>query len=102
MSIVTFNVGGTKFCFNKNTILNNCSDDSYIVGLINGIIPNEKDKKGNFFLDKDPEIFGMIARYLRGYGFDLDKKTLAMVRRDAKFYGITNLVTDINEAPCMN
>ncbi|KYR01942.1 hypothetical protein DLAC_00732 [Tieghemostelium lacteum] len=98
---IKLNIGGTLF-ITKKEILSGGS--SYFNALISGSSnPEFIDGTSEIFIDKDPDVFKVILRYLRGYTFD--KKTLDQcgvpiqhLLEDSKSLGVNKLTILINES----
>uniref|UniRef100_A0A7S4DK60 BTB domain-containing protein n=5 Tax=Lotharella globosa TaxID=91324 RepID=A0A7S4DK60_9EUKA len=103
--VACLNIGGTRFITTLSTL--STVEDSMLAKLFNGrfsttALPSDKkDTPYACFIDRSPEVFGLILDYLR-IGPDFQLPRAADVRRklliEAKFYGLTPLVQML-EAP---
>jgi len=85
MNIVTFNVGGEKFCTELSTLQK--YSDSVLYNLATTSIGVDKDEKGRIFIDRSPKKFRKILQYMRD---DSVKKTdmTPEIRDELLFYGV--------------
>uniref|UniRef100_A0A7S2XET1 BTB domain-containing protein n=1 Tax=Lotharella oceanica TaxID=641309 RepID=A0A7S2XET1_9EUKA len=106
--IACLNIGGTRFITTLSTLSQD--EDSMLSKLFNGrfsttaLASDKKDTPYACFIDRSPEVFGLILDYLRN-GPDFQLPQAADVRRklliEAKFYGLTPLVRML-EAPIVH
>uniref|UniRef100_A0A915ICI4 BTB domain-containing protein n=1 Tax=Romanomermis culicivorax TaxID=13658 RepID=A0A915ICI4_ROMCU len=89
-AIISLNVGGTKFTTSKSTLT--WIPDSFFTSLLSGRIPTLLDDNGSIFIDRDPNIFGIILNYLRTKQINLKNVDIAALKHEAQFYGLGPLV----------
>ena len=85
--IVTLNVGGTLFTTSKSTLM----IVPFFQRMFEGNWSTTKLADGSIFIDRDPHIFGILLKILRGYTFDPDQfpdPDRSHLFEDADFYGI--------------
>lgn len=89
--IVQLNVGGTFFTTSLDTLTRR--QDTMLASMFSGKYPLDKDDSGRHFIDRDGALFNYILNFLRDGEVDLphDNHTLCRLRREARFYGITEL-----------
>ncbi|XP_036404809.1 BTB/POZ domain-containing protein KCTD21-like [Megalops cyprinoides] len=92
---VSLNVGGEVYTTTLDT-LTRCRD-SMLGAMFTGQIPLLRDKRGNFFIDRDGKVFRYILNYLRSNSLDLpdDFKEMALLKREADFFQIRPLLDEI-------
>jgi len=61
--VVDLNVGGQKFSTLRSTLTK--YSGSMLDAMFSGRHPMTKDKKGNYFIDRNPDIFRLVLEYLR-------------------------------------
>ena len=104
-----FNVGGTLFSalrstltFEENSMLAKLFEENSPYGQTTGV-----DSEGRPFIDRDGDIFGLILGYLRRSGrlvgaTSLSSDTLARLREDAEYFGLSGLVEAVDQAVSAN
>ncbi|KAI1707666.1 ubiquitin family domain-containing protein [Ditylenchus destructor] len=94
---VHLNVGGKVFQTTKETLSK--YPESILARMVNGDLPSKKDETGAYIIDHDPENFHVILNYLRTSVLNLDgnKKVMKELFREAGFYNIQPLVTEIQK-----
>ncbi|XP_048884080.1 BTB/POZ domain-containing protein KCTD21-like [Brienomyrus brachyistius] len=92
---VSLNVGGEVYTTTLDT-LTRCRD-SMLGAMFTGQIPLLRDRRGNFFIDRDGKVFRYILNYLRSNSLDLpdDFKEMALLKREADFFQIRPLLDEI-------
>ncbi|KEG11874.1 hypothetical protein DQ04_02191060 [Trypanosoma grayi] len=86
---VCLNVGGKCITTLASTL---CSVPSLLSEwLNNGFAGLPRDRRGNPFIDRDPENFRLIVNYLRGYELPLDTEKIVFLAEDAEYYRIEAL-----------
>ncbi|XP_030630832.1 BTB/POZ domain-containing protein KCTD21-like [Chanos chanos] len=92
---VSVNVGGEVYMTTLDT-LTRCRD-SMLGAMFTGQIPLLRDKRGNFFIDRDGKVFRYILNYLRSNSLDLpdDFTELSILKREADFFQIRPLLEEI-------
>ncbi|KAL2079396.1 hypothetical protein ACEWY4_025140 [Coilia grayii] len=92
---VSVNVGGEVYTTTLDT-LTRCRD-SMLGAMFTGQIPLLRDRRGNFFIDRDGKVFRYILNYLRSNTLDLPEgfKELALLKREADFFQIRPLLDEI-------
>eukprot|EP00210_Caulerpa_lentillifera_P002263 g2173.t1 len=102
-SILVLDVGGVKYKTTTKTLC--CTGSSYFCNLLNGGMDVHKTEDGHYFIDRNGQLFGVILEYLRNYYVqnegilaELPTKVskLKALRREAEFYALHNLTTQIN------
>eukprot|EP01126_Amoeba_proteus_P049216 TRINITY_DN5741_c0_g2_i6.p1 TRINITY_DN5741_c0_g2~~TRINITY_DN5741_c0_g2_i6.p1 ORF type:complete len:286 (+),score=44.74 TRINITY_DN5741_c0_g2_i6:318-1175(+) len=86
-SIVRFNIGGTVFCSNIETFMASGSLFAAILGSPSW----KKNANGEYFIDRDPQLFPHIMTYLRSgkwYLNTLPVDQLDRLEGEIDFYGI--------------
>ena len=81
------NVGGKLFMTTKDTLRRGSFFDS----ILNGNFDNRVDEKGYILIDRDPDAFEIILRFLRTNLINFKKINCLSVEEEAKFYGVTDL-----------
>lgn len=92
--IVRLNVGGHKFVTTLSTLRG--STDSMLSQMFSahGIQPSLLDPEGNFFIDRDGQLFSYILSHLRSPGSGRLPSTLEELRelqQEANFFGLKDL-----------
>uniref|UniRef100_W5NM04 Potassium channel tetramerization domain containing 11 n=2 Tax=Lepisosteus oculatus TaxID=7918 RepID=W5NM04_LEPOC len=92
---VSLNVGGEVYTTTLDT-LTRCQD-SMLGAMFKGQLPLLRDRRGNFFIDRDGKVFRYILNYLRSSSLDLpdDFKEMSLLKREADFYQIRPLLEEI-------
>ena len=62
-NIISINVGGTIYTTTKSTLTK--EPESMLARMVNTEVPTEKDPSGNIFIDRDPQAFSVILKFLR-------------------------------------
>jgi hypothetical protein len=87
-SIITLNVGGTRFQTTRSTLLSR--EDTFFTRLLSERMGSLKDETGAFFIDRDPSLFAPILNFLRMGRLVLSNNVaLKDVLFEADFYGIS-------------
>lgn len=92
--IIHLNVGGRKFSTSRNTLL--WSGNSFFSILLSGRLPSFKDEQGSFFIDRDPDLFGVILNYLRTGELSISGTDPVVLKNEALFYGLNSLVEKLS------
>ncbi|XP_063628027.1 BTB/POZ domain-containing protein KCTD3 [Cydia splendana] len=87
--IVNLNVGGTKFATSWHTLT--WVSDTFFTALLSGRIPTVRDDTGAIFIDRDPNLFGLILNFLRTRDIDLNNVNIRALRHECDYFGITPL-----------
>ncbi|CAH0400560.1 unnamed protein product [Chilo suppressalis] len=87
--IVTLNVGGTRFSTSWHTLT--WVPDTFFTALLSGRIPTVRDETGAIFIDRDPQLFGLILNFLRTRDIDLNNVNIRSLRHECDYFGITPL-----------
>ncbi|KAL4717945.1 hypothetical protein ACJJTC_001363 [Scirpophaga incertulas] len=87
--IVNLNVGGTKFSTSWHTLT--WVPDTFFTALLSGRIPTVRDENGSIFIDRDPQLFGLILNFLRTRDIDLNNVNIRALRHECDYFGITPL-----------
>eukprot|EP00026_Physarum_polycephalum_P014347 Phypoly_transcript_14851.p1 GENE.Phypoly_transcript_14851~~Phypoly_transcript_14851.p1 ORF type:complete len:320 (+),score=47.93 Phypoly_transcript_14851:144-962(+) len=90
-SVITINVGGTIFTTSHTTL----QHAEYFVAMFNGSFKAASMVNGNYFLDRDPRLFGIILSFLRSRNFPnlATRHEKKEVMEEARFYGVEALAT---------
>ncbi|CAJ0588965.1 unnamed protein product [Cylicocyclus nassatus] len=90
---VVLEVGGTRFRTSMKTVKRIIDGKKFWEK-----IAKEFDLYGTIYIDRDPKVFGYILNYLRDGSVIVprDGCTLAQIKQEAQFYGITNLVEKVD------
>lgn len=65
--------------------------DTFFTALLSGRIPTVRDDSGAIFIDRDPNLFGLILNYLRTRDIDLNNVNIRALRHECDYFGITPL-----------
>ncbi|XP_053613493.1 BTB/POZ domain-containing protein KCTD3 [Plodia interpunctella] len=87
--IVNLNVGGTRFATSWHTLT--WVPDTFFTALLSGRIPTVRDETGAIFIDRDPNLFGLILNFLRMHDIDLNNVNIRALRHECDYFGITPL-----------
>ncbi|XP_068619313.1 BTB/POZ domain-containing protein KCTD3 isoform X2 [Battus philenor] len=87
--IVHLNVGGTRFATSWHTLT--WVPDTFFTALLSGRIPTVRDETGAIFIDRDPNLFGLILNFLRTRDIDLTNVNIRALRHECDYFGITPL-----------
>ncbi|CAG9789397.1 unnamed protein product [Diatraea saccharalis] len=87
--IVNLNVGGTRFSTSWHTLT--WVPDTFFTALLSGRIPTVRDETGAIFIDRDPQLFGLILNFLRTRDIDLNNVNIRSLRHECDYFGITPL-----------
>ncbi|RXM92722.1 BTB/POZ domain-containing protein KCTD21 [Acipenser ruthenus] len=92
---VSINVGGQVYTTTLSTLTR--FQDSMLGAMFRGKLPLLKDRKGNFFIDRDGKVFRHILNYLRSSSLDLprDFSEMQLLKREADFYQIRPLLEEL-------
>jgi len=82
---ITLNVGGRIF---KTLKINFQNKAPYLEAIISGNHKTEKDKDGNIFIDRDPELFAKVLFYLRTGDLTHD------IYDELEYYGVPEKIVD--------
>lgn len=90
--IVNVNVGGVCYTTTISTLTR--YPGSMLGAMFNGSMPTGQDDKGNYFIDRDGNMFRYILNFLRSGQLDLpeDFKEYSLLYREADFYQIEPLL----------
>ncbi|CAH2094700.1 unnamed protein product [Euphydryas editha] len=87
--IVNLNIGGTRFATSWHTLT--WVPDTFFTALLSGRIPTVRDETGAIFIDRDPNLFGLILNFLRTRDIDLNNVNIRALRHECDYFGITPL-----------
>ncbi|CAB3249305.1 unnamed protein product [Arctia plantaginis] len=87
--IVNLNVGGTRFSTSWQTLT--WVPETFFTALLSGRIPTVRDETGAIFIDRDPNLFGLILNFLRTRDIDLNNVNIRALRHECDYFGITPL-----------
>lgn len=65
--------------------------DTFFTALLSGRIPTVRDETGAIFIDRDPNLFGLILNFLRTRDIDLNDINIRALRHECDYFGITPL-----------
>lgn len=86
-AVVALNVGGKKFQTLRATLTKH--QDTYFTRLFNGEIPAHLDSEGNYFIDRDGELFACVLEGLRTDHWNTP--TQDALQKELEFYGLNPL-----------
>ena len=91
---VELNVGGQLFSTSPETLLGGSGSKGFFAALLaTENLPKDRDSLGHIFLDRDPDLFAALLRYLRSGVWSCPPGFVARdVLQEARFYGI-NITT---------
>lgn len=99
--IIKLNVGGRIFHTSNSTL--QWVPHTFFTALLSNNIPSEKDENGAYFIDRDPDLFNVILKYLRTKQFTffenkekLSRKEISEILHEAEFYGILPLIEKLH------
>ncbi|XP_042190366.1 BTB/POZ domain-containing protein KCTD21-like [Callorhinchus milii] len=89
---VTLNVGGRLYSTSLTTLTR--YPESMLGSMFSGAMPTSSDSQGNYFIDRDGEMFRYILNFLRNSHLDLpvDFQELDLLKREADFFQIQPLL----------
>ncbi|KAK2161189.1 hypothetical protein LSH36_120g10014 [Paralvinella palmiformis] len=88
--IIHLNVGGRRFSTSKQTLT--WIPDTFFSSMLSGRMSAFKDETGAIFIDRDPDLFAKILKYLRSKEIDLKNTDIHCLRHEAEYFGLTPLV----------
>ena len=99
--VIVLDVGGKKFTSSLQTML--AEPDSLLGRMFSGRHPQEIQKDGSIFIDRDGTHFGIILNYLRGAitskkQLPDDLNTLSLLSCEVQYYelkGLLNIIEPI-------
>ncbi|KAG5178520.1 hypothetical protein JKP88DRAFT_241890 [Tribonema minus] len=106
-ALIKLNIGGKRFETSATTLRHapgRSKEGSYFSGMLSGRWDLQACEDGSYFIDRDPCAFPHILNHLRGIEPDitlLTKAELAALRREAGFYGLTDLPDAITPLPAV-
>ncbi|KAF9415458.1 hypothetical protein HW555_006880 [Spodoptera exigua] len=65
--------------------------ETFFTALLSGRIPTVRDETGAIFIDRDPNLFGLILNFLRTRDIDLNNVNIRALRHECDYFGITPL-----------
>ena len=97
--IVNLNVGGTIYTTSRSTLTQ--YPDSMLGAMFGGKLPleNSKDSEGNYFIDRDGDLFKYILNFLRGSKLVLPNnfQNTEAFRLEIDFFQIRPLIDAFDE-----
>ena len=93
--VIVLDVGGKKFTSSLQTML--AEPDSLLGRMVSGRHPQEIQKDGSIFIDRDGTHFGIILNYLRGAitskkQLPDDLNTLSLLSCEVQYYELKGLL----------
>lgn len=97
-TIVRLNVGGRVFETTETTLRYDGNENFFSV-LLSGRTPSLRDSSGAFFIDRDPDYFTVILRFLRTRKLEVDGTGLILTSLydEALFYSLDSIADIILE-----
>eukprot|EP00005_Dracoamoeba_jomungandri_P011667 CAMPEP_0174267264 /NCGR_PEP_ID=MMETSP0439-20130205/33022_1 /TAXON_ID=0 /ORGANISM="Stereomyxa ramosa, Strain Chinc5" /LENGTH=379 /DNA_ID=CAMNT_0015354663 /DNA_START=27 /DNA_END=1163 /DNA_ORIENTATION=+ len=95
---VKLNVGGKLFETTSTTLINR-EPLSFLAAMFSGSFPDQVDKEGYYFIDRDGEYFGVLLNYLRTGHIAIDHEDIQQKRsilREAAFFGFQGVIDEIS------
>jgi WD40 repeat protein len=91
---IKLNIGGTVFVTSLKTLT--ADEQNFFSGMFEEGFIHEPDQDGEYFIDRNPDQFGLILDHLRGYDIServkiLNKAQLQVLELDVDYYNITTL-----------
>lgn len=83
------NIGYFRFATSWHTLT--WVPDTFFTALLSGRIPTVRDETGAIFIDRDPNLFGLILNFLRTRDIDLTTVNIRALRHECDYFGITPL-----------
>ncbi|KAJ8300830.1 hypothetical protein KUTeg_022349 [Tegillarca granosa] len=95
--VIKVNVGGMVYTTTKSTLTK--IHGSNIWRIFTGDVKCLKDERGTYFLDRDGPVFRFILNYLRSSKLITPQgyRELHLLREEADYYGLDELVAEINK-----
>eukprot|EP00735_Rhodelphis_limneticus_P007077 TRINITY_DN19573_c0_g1::TRINITY_DN19573_c0_g1_i1::g.24601::m.24601 TRINITY_DN19573_c0_g1::TRINITY_DN19573_c0_g1_i1::g.24601 ORF type:complete len:287 (-),score=40.17,sp/Q9Y597/KCTD3_HUMAN/49.12/8e-21,BTB_2/PF02214.17/4.2e-18,BTB/PF00651.26/0.16 TRINITY_DN19573_c0_g1_i1:117-977(-) len=93
MSIVKLNIGGIRYITTDTTLTRG---ETFFSGLLSGRFRDIRDEEGAYFIDRDGRAFEPILNFLRTGTLDLGQHSVEVVRREATFYCVQEMVDELN------
>lgn len=97
-SVVTLNVGGTKFETTRQTLLND--PRSMLAKMFDPVSPLQPGvmRDGAYFIDRDPNYFRIVLNYLRSGQLIIDSSiSLEAIKLEASYFGLVGLEEEVND-----
>jgi DNA-binding beta-propeller fold protein YncE len=99
---IKLNIGGVTFTTSVSTLTR--EKDTFFSVMFGGNFNMKPDEDGEYFIDREGDLFHIILKHLRGYDIDevtsklseIDKSRLAV---EAEFYGITSMIKYLQRRP---
>ena len=96
--IIKLNVGGKIFTTRLDTIVNSWCKDNFLSALFSGSFLPETDSNGNYFIDRNGDIFHHILNILRDQSYLAIISQLSKIEKqqliiECQFFGIESLLT---------
>lgn len=66
--------------------------DTFFTALLSGRISSLRDEGGAIFIDRDPNLFGIVLNYLRTRDIDIKQCDIRVLRHEAEYYNISPLI----------
>ncbi|XP_062614225.1 BTB/POZ domain-containing protein KCTD6-like [Saccostrea cucullata] len=96
--IIRLNVGGHIYTTTRSTLVR--YPDSMLGAMFKGDIPSKVDQDGNFFIDRDGQMFRYILNFCRSGKLCLPQQfsDYDLLENEADFYQIEPLITSITSS----
>lgn len=100
MEIISLNVGGTIYSTSLSTL--QTYPHSMLGSMFSGRFECTRDKNGNYFIDRDGNLFRYVLNFLRNSTLEVPDNFIEMraLRKEAEFYQIEPLIEAIEKGTC--
>jgi hypothetical protein len=93
--IITLNVGGTLITTTRLTLTS--EKESMLASMFSSRYELSKDKDGNIFIDRNPELFKLVLEFLRTKQFfGLDRIDIKQLNAELEFFAFPYRITPCN------
>ena len=97
--VITLNVGGVMYTTSRSTLAK--YPDSMLGAMFGGqFVPTCFDTQGNYFIDRDGEMFRVVLNFLRSGRLSLSQgfKDFDLLEAEADFFQIPAMISAVHEA----